>query len=97
MERKYILEVIHKYIKDYKMYRTPTYRQRREFFAQESYGRWTVKEALRIALYSPEPLLELKRFTKRMGDYACRTKTETQKFMYAIAYDVLTDILCELI
>ena len=95
MERMYILGIIHKYIKEYKMYKIPSTRKK-AFFAQSSYARWAVKKCLQIAVDSDNPRKGLEEFAEKMEEYACLAKGDA-KFCFSVAYDIVTDILCMII
>lgn len=96
MNRNHILEVIHAYISKYKMYKVPGWNKKKIFFKQESYARWAVKECLRLTLYSDDPLTAIEEFASMCDDNACCCRNGDMRYVFSVAYDVATDILCEL-
>lgn len=67
----------------------------KEKFNLYSETKWAYEEILKIVENSSWPCVgeNLERFIRKMDDYACSSKTESNKELYLVAHDVAEFVL----
>jgi len=65
----------------------------KEKFNLYSETKWAYEEVLKIVETSQCVSEDLERFIRKMDDYACSSKTESNKELYLVAHDVAEFVL----
>lgn len=82
-------------------YGPTTWKMKQEVFQYESYAKWALDEIrlyLMTHMNSRKPIYQImEEFRYLMDSYACQSKSPETNFMFSVAYDVVTEVLDEML